>query len=317
MKTTTAVIAVAAVMLLTPAAPVAGNAPEGEMAMSISVGYVVVPFVVTDRRGKPVRDLQEKDVRLLVDGGAVRHDMFTRADNAPVSFTILVDASGSMALAGKMESAKEALRSLLRRQVKGDEYALYSFAAEGGVRELVPFTNDGNRILAAIDRIEPFGKTAFFDALAQAPAMTTEGTNGARAIILLTDGIDNASMLSREELSGMLAGIEMPIYPLGLRSPQQVVSMNREERLDIDVLDTVARLSGGRLLIAEKAAELDEAIRSINIDLRSQYLIGFSPTGRGAVKYRRISLRAGHTRSVRARAGYRGTAPPWQTSSIR
>lgn len=129
---------------------------------SVSVGYVMVPFVLTDLKGKPIADLREKDVTLLVDGQPVVTDLFTRSDDAPVSFTILLDGSGSMGLVGKMDGARAAVRSLVEQKLPGDDFALYVFAA-GDVREVVPFTTDTARLVAAVDAVKPHGRTAFYD----------------------------------------------------------------------------------------------------------------------------------------------------------
>ncbi len=313
-----------------PAAPAAAptRAPRPESAVpptppkakaSVSVGYVLVPFVVTDRKGRPVRDLAAKDVTLLCDGEPVAIDFVERSDDAPVSFTILLDGSGSMGLVGKIDGARMAIRALLANRQPHDDYALYVFA-EGEVREVVPFTEDPSRVVAAVDRVKPWGKTAFYDALAAMPERSLLGKNGARAIILLTDGLDNASTLTRDELTKLLEGIEVPVYPLGLRSPglpaTPVSGAGSEKLVNIDVLDHVARISGGRLSVVDDPSELPAAVLGIEKDLRAQYLIGFAPTGKGPVKYRSLTLKlAGPARPVRVRAGYRGTEPPGRGSS--
>ena len=281
---------------------------------SISVGYVLVPFVVTDKKGTPIRNLREKDVRLLADGVPIKTDLFERSDDAPVSFTILLDGSGSMELVGKMAGAQSAIRALLAQRRKGDDFSLFVFS-EGKVAEVVPFTEDAASVRQAVDAIKPFGRTAFFDALAQIPDKSREGKNGARAIILLTDGVDNASRLTRDELSLLLEGIEVPVFPIGLRSPSVQVEpapgQNMETLLNLEILGHVARISGGRVAIVSDPQQLELAIRNIEKDLRTQYLVGFSPTGKGPVRYHRLALRlSGSARPVRVRAGYRGTDPP-------
>ncbi|MEO8056673.1 MAG: VWA domain-containing protein [Acidobacteriota bacterium] len=281
---------------------------------SVSVGYVMVPFVLTDLKGKPVADLREKDVTLLVDGQPVLTDLFSRSDDAPVSFTILLDGSGSMGLVGKMDGARAAVRSLVQQQLPGDDFSLYVFSS-GAVREVVPFTPDPAKLLAAVDAVTPQGRTAFYDALARMPDRTLLGRNGSRAIILLTDGIDNASELTRDDLAALLEGVDVPVYPIGLRSPGAPLvpppGVTPEAMLNLDILAHVARLSGGLLSIVDDAAQLPAAIGRVEKDLRTQYLMGFTPTGAGPVRYRRISLRlSGPARPVRVRAGYRGTLPP-------
>ena len=87
------------------------------------------------------------------------------------------------------------------------------------MREEVPFTSDSARLLATVDAVKPAGRTAFYDALAKMPDRTLLGKNGSRAIVLLTDGIDNASELTRDDLAVLLEGVDVPVYPIGLRSP--------------------------------------------------------------------------------------------------
>jgi Ca-activated chloride channel family protein len=242
--------------------------------------------------------------------------------NAPVSWTILLDGSGSMALAGKMDAAKAAINALTARRRKDDDFALYVFDSEGHAHALVPFTENPAAITRALDTIKPWGKTAFFDALAEMPAHSELGRNPTRAIILLSDGIDNASKLSRTDIEKRLEGVAIPIYAFGLREPAEV-KLNRtttvsEEMSNIDVLAELAAATGGRLMVGNRPETIASAMDAIEKTLRAQYLIGFSPTGKGAVKYRRISLKiAGRVRSVRVRAGYRGTEPPVVSAASR
>lgn len=289
-----------------------GFPPKPALSETISVGYVMVPFVVTDIDGRAVSNLQKQEVTLLVDGVAVKTDMFDRAFDAPVSYTILIDASGSMSLGAKMEGARMALGKLVGNKTNGDDYALYAFS-EGQVHELVPFTEDPKKIMRAVDAIEPWGRTAFFDALARMPDKTLLGKNGSRAIVLLTDGLDNASKMTRSQLILLLQGIDVPVYPIALRPAASAESGPKysDSRLDMDILGELAKASGGRSIIADLPSQLMEAISDVQKDLRSQYLVGFTPTGHGTVKYRRIAVRlTGPNRHVRVRAGYRGTAPP-------
>jgi len=279
---------------------------------SVSVGYVMIPFTVLGEKGLPLTDLHRNEVHLLVDGKSVRSDMFEKSENAPVSFTILLDTSGSMQLAGKMDSARAAIGALLAHRRPGDDFSLFAFAESEAV-ELVPFTQSPAAITNALATVKPFGKTAFFDALSTMPERSRLGKNPSRAIILLSDGIDNASKLTRADLARMLQGVAIPIYPLGIRDPheQREPVHSAEELSDLDLLDAIANLTGGKLHLGSQPQEIALAVASIEKDLRAQYLIGFAPTGQGAIKYRHISLRlAGRVHDVRVRAGYFGTEPP-------
>jgi VWFA-related protein len=291
-----------------------------EFSEQVSVSYVMVPFTVLGSKGVPITDLSAKEVTLLVDDKRVATDMFEQAMNAPVSWTILLDGSGSMALAGKMEAARAAINALTARKRAGDDFALYVFDSQGRANELVPFTENPAAITRALDVVKPWGKTAFFDALAEMPERSELGRNPSRAIILLSDGIDNASRLTRPEIEQRMEGVSIPVYAFGLREPgEQKLSRTQpisEEMSNIDLLEELAAATGGRLFVGNKPETLARAMDGIERVLRAQYLIGFAPTGRGAVKYRRITLQlAGRVRSVRVRAGYRGTEPPVQSAS--
>lgn len=304
------VLACAALFLALPAFAQSVVAPMSE---SVSVGYVMIPFTVLGDHGRPITDLRDAEVNLTVDGAPVRSDMFEKSQNAPVSFTILLDGSGSMALAGKMDSAFAAIGALIGHRRPGDDFALYVFAESQAV-EVAPFTENPNDITRALGHVKPYGKTAFFDALATMPERSSLGRNPSRAIILLSDGIDNASSLTRAQLAQQLQGISVPIYSLGLREPEAPVDAKkrpREDLSDIGLLNEVATLTGGKLYLGNTPQQIADAVSHIEGDLRAQYLIGFAPTGKGAVKYRTISLKlTGRARAVRVRAGYLGTEPP-------
>lgn len=301
-------------LLFTAGVPLLAQSSPDAVTDVVSVNYVMIPFTVLGPKGAPITDLSTREVSVYVDGTPVASDLFEKSQNAPVSFAILLDGSGSMGLAGKMEAARTAIQTLIAHRRPGDDFALYVFN-DKEAREVVPFTQDAAVIVRAMARVKPYGKTAFFDALATMPERSELGSNPTRAIILLSDGIDNASRMTRQELPPRLQGVSVPIYPLGLRSPAERLQVKpgpvTEELSDIALLDEVANLTGGKLFLGMKAEDFADAMTSVDRNLRAQYLIGFSPTGKGAVKYRRISLKlAGRVRQVRVRAGYRGTEPP-------
>ena len=297
-----------AALALVAAAAFAQEVPHVEE--TVSVGYVMIPFTVLGEKGAPITDLRKGEVRLLIDGKRVPSDMFEKSQNAPVSFTILLDSSGSMALAGKMDSARAAIGALLAHRRPGDDFSLFVFA-ESEAHEVVPFTESPKAITDALANVTAYGKTAFFDALSTMPERSRLGKNPSRAIILLSDGIDNASKLTRADLAALLQGVAVPIYPLGIRDPREQVVHSKEELSDLDLLDAVAALTGGKLYLGNEPQQIALAVAAIEKDLRAQYLIGFAPTGQGGVKYRRISLQlANRVHGVRVRAGYFGTEPP-------
>src|SRR6266542_1587598 len=104
-----------------------------------------------------------------------------------------------------MDSARAAIGALLAHRRPGDDFALYVFA-ETEARQVVPFTEEPAKITRALADVKPYGKTAFFDALSTMPERSRLGKNASRAIILLSDGIDNASTLTRRGLARLLQG---------------------------------------------------------------------------------------------------------------
>jgi len=306
--------------LLTTALVLCATAAFAQYEEQVSVSYVMVPFTALNSKGAPITDLKAKDVSVLVDGQPVATDMFEVSFNAPVSWTILLDGSGSMGLAGKIDAAKAAINALTARRRPGDDFALYVFDSAGHANELVPVTDNPSAITRALDIVKPWGKTAFFDALSEMPARTELGRNGSRAIILLSDGIDNNSTLTRDQIQKRLEAVAIPIYAFGLREPAELkqVPAISEEMSNINLLEELASATGGKLFVGNQPGQIATAMNGIESTLRAQYLIGFPPTGKGTVKYRRISLKfAGRVRSVRARAGYRGTEPPVLSASSR
>ena len=301
-----------AVVVLSLAAPLQAQSADAETREEISVNYVMVPFTALGANGVPITDLRERDVKLLVDGKQVATDLFEKSMNAPLSVAIVVDGSGSMALAGKMEAATVAVRTLVANAKPGDEFGLFRFDNRN-VHDVVPFTEKGADVVAGLSTIKPYGKTAFFDAIAKMPAKIEASKNPTRAIIVISDGIDNASRLTGLQLAAKLEGFSTPIYAIAPRDPKlpRLRGKVAEGGADLDTLEAVAGATGGKLFLGNKSAHFASAVSQLNRTLRAQYLIGFAPTGTGAIKYRRISLEtAARVRAVRVRAGYRGTEPP-------
>ncbi len=231
----------------------------------VSVSYVMIPFTAFNSGGAPIIDLKPKEVSLFVDDQPVATDMFEVSFNAPVSWTILLDGSGSMGLAGKIDAAKAAINALTARRRPGDDFALYVFDAEGHAKDFVPFTDNPSAITRALDVVKPWGKTAFFDALAEMPARSDLGRNPSRAIILLSDGIDNNSTLTREQIQKKLEAVAIPIYAFGLREPAELkkVPAISEEMSNID-RPRRARLGDGRKTVRRQPAGTDRKVNGWN-----------------------------------------------------
>jgi Ca-activated chloride channel family protein len=163
-----------------------------------------------------------------------------------------------------------------------------------------------------LNGLEAEGRTALFDAVASTPSKMLAGKNGKRAIILFTDGVDNASRLTPAEMAEILQQVSIPVYAIGMKNAtfDRLTEEERKE-LALDNLRMLAASSGGKMFLASGEEDLRPIAEKIGGEVRKQYLLGFSSSGQGEVKYRivMVSITKPGTWDVRTRRGYRGTAP--------
>ena len=291
-----------------------GDKPQTQLpSFSESAGseYVLVPVVVLDKKGRFVEGLEKKNFQLRVQGVPVQLDTFENDNGAPVSFAFLIDTSGSMKLASKLEYAKAAVRKIVGQRRPGDDFALFAFA-EDEVRLVADFSRDPARLLSALEELESGGKTALFDAVAAVPSRMMAGKNGKRAIILFTDGVDNASKLKPDEMAEILQQVSIPVYAVGMKNAS-FDRLTDEERsqLSVDTLRMLAASSGGKMFLPAGDEDPGPTAEKIGAEVRKQYLLGFTPSGQGELKYRIlvVSVLKPGTWEIRTRRGYRGSAP--------
>ena len=273
--------------------------------------YVLLPTVVEDRHGHFVDGLTRGHFRVTVDGRPVSLESFDRDDSAPVSFAFLVDVSGSMESEEKLEWTKKAIRWILRHTRPGDDFALLAFS-EGQVRMVADFGTETKELLRRLKELKADGDTALLDAVGATPSHVVRGRNGKRAILLFTDGVDNSSAISPDELAKTLERVSIPVYAVGLvtRSAFDHSDPNAPA-LDVTTLQSLADASGGKMFLIRTLEEMSRVGAKIDKEVRRQYLLGFTPSGVGSVRYRtvQISVEKNGAWKVRARKGYQGTSP--------
>lgn len=303
-----ALLIVPAARALAQAKPETSEPPSFEE--SAGAEYVMLPVLVQDKKGNFIDGLAKEDFVIRVGEDTVSFDTFERDQTAPVSFAFLVDTSGSMGISNKLENAKNAIRSIVRNQLPGDDFALFAFS-EGEVRLVVDSSADPARLLRALGELEASGQTALFDAVAATPELM-KGRNNKRAILLFTDGVDNASQLTSTRMAELLQRVSVPVYPIGMKNAAfDLMSEEQRRDLSVDTLQLLAGSSGGRMHLVGGSEDLRPLAAKISQEVRQQYLLGFAPSGRGDVKYRIVfvSLAKPGSWVVRTRRGYRGTAP--------
>lgn len=300
-------------VVLAAAAAVPQDLPQEVPTFSESAGaeYVMLPVLVLDKKGQFVEGLRQEHFAVRVENMPVAIDTFEREQSAPVSFAFLLDTSGSMGIGGKLENAKNAIRSVIRARRDGDDFALFAFS-EGEVRLVADFSPDPTRLLRAMWELEASGQTALFDAVAATPSRLMKGRNNKRAILLFTDGVDNASALTSTQMAEVLQNVSVPVYAVGMKNAAfDVLREEQRRELSVDNLQTVAASSGGKMFLVGGEEDLRPMAAKIGTEVRQQYLLGFAPSGSGDVKYRIVfvSVTKPGNWVVRTRRGYRGTAP--------
>jgi Ca-activated chloride channel family protein len=269
------------------------------------VRIVLVPASVEDRQGRIVRGLKAEDFVLLEERVPRKIESFWVEEGAPVRLAFLLDVSGSMGMSGKLEAAKEGIRYLVESLRADDEAALICFADEQ-VSWVTDFTADRRRFLERLAVQEGYGKTALHDAIGAAPALVEERTIGRKAIVLFTDGVDNASRLAREEAIALARRVNVPIYAVTFTTLPPAVRRGPDTGTNLEALREIAQETGGALFVVYDPDELKEAVQRIDQELRYQYLLAFRPSADvWDGRYRRIELLARKGKYVvRARKGY-------------
>jgi len=273
-----------------------------------AVDLVSVGAVVRDRRGRFARGLKKEDF-VVEEGGARREILeFHADDNAPVRVALLFDISGSMRLASRVEDARQAARYLLgalRLERAADEAAVFSF--DMNLQSLQPFTTDAGAIEHALSRVQPYGQTSLYDAIAQTArrvADTQPGDPHRRAVVVFTDGVDTSSLMTPAQVSAIASAIDVPVYVMTVVSPSthEDIPLKAEQE---SPLGSLARWTGGDLFAMSAPAHASIASRRVVDELRHQYVIAFNASpGEG---WRRVEVKTkDRDLTVRARSGYSG-----------
>ncbi len=269
-----------------------------------NVRLVLLPAAVTTRRGKPVYSLAREDFRLEESGALQRIDVFATEQDAPLRLAFLLDVSGSMRLSDRLGEAKRAIRVFVDALDRRDGAALFTFADER-VECVAGFDRGPATLLERLEAQQPSGRTALYDALAAMPRLVDESTTGRKAIVLITDGVDNASQIPSLRATWLARRVAVPIYTLGFIPMQEKLLPERVQ----DALEVVERFSeetGGTTFPIHDASDVDRAAAQIHAELRFQYVIGFYPSaGQRDGSFRTLDLTT--TREdllVRTRRGY-------------
>ena len=301
-------------LALGAAAAVPADTQPSVPTFAVGVEVVSLNLVVTDKAGRQVSGLRPDDITLLEDGVAQPISLFAQ-EEWPIRLQVMLDASGSMAPA--LPVAKRAAQRLVRTLRPADEAEVSQFTRS--LTLLQESTGDTRALERAIDAVAPGGDTALYNVLYitlkdQARQKNPDEMQR-RAIVVLSDGEDTASMVDDEQLIDIARRAGVVIYTIGLLAPP--VPGHPAPTVPTYVLTALARESGGRAYFPRTLAELDGAYDRIASELRSLYGIGYVPLNPSTDgRFRRIAIRTRQANlQVRTRAGY--YAPGGSRSAFR
>lgn len=172
---------------------------------------VRVPVSVVDKRGQPVMGLQAGDFQLVDDGKPQQVTLFS-GERRALRIALVLDLSESMN--NKIRQVEEALRHFINLLEPADEILVLTFNER--VRVVQDFTSDRERLADVLDRLEPDGPTALYDATYEAIRRVSQGPAESKAVVLVTDGVDTASSTTFEALLELARRKEVPVFSIGL-----------------------------------------------------------------------------------------------------
>jgi Ca-activated chloride channel family protein len=258
---------------------------------------------VTDAYSRLVTGLDKEHFEVFED--KVRQTIqFFKDDDVPVSLGIVFDVSGSMK--GKLDRARDALRAFVDTSHQEDDFFLVGFNHRAN---LVAEFTDGSTLQNKLTLIDPKGQTALYDAAYLGIEKVRQGRHDKHAILLISDGQDNSSRYTYGELRKLLKEANVQIYCIG------IVEMGGGAGGTLDmqgqsILEEISQTTGGKAFFPRSAAELEDAVTRIALELRHQYSIAYEPTNADRNgRWRKINIKVKPPRgfpnlTVRSREGY-------------
>jgi VWFA-related protein len=281
-----------------PAVPNSSN-DDAVTTIRSTTNEVNVVFTVTDKHGRRITDLKQADFRVLDDNKPPQEIRSFHAEtNLPLQVGLLIDASNSVRDRFKFEqqSAIEFLNQTVHPRY--DKAFVLGFDVTPEVTQ--DFTDNTELLARGVRELRPGGGTALYDALyfasrdklLKAPKSTTVR----RAIILLSDGDDNQSHVTREEAIEMAQRAEAIVYTIS-------TNVSGTKGPGDKVLERIADATGGRAFFPFQIRDVSNAFAEIQDELRSQYAISYKPADlKSDGHYRTIEIVANDRKNFRVRA---------------
>jgi VWFA-related protein len=264
---------------------------EGEAArvpnIRVDTNLVLINVTVRDPLNRFVTGLEKEQFKLLEEKVEQKIVQFASED-APLSIGLVFDASGSMG--SKLQKARQAAAQFFKTANPEDEFFLVQFNDRPEL--VVPFTNSTEEIQNRLTFTQAKGKTALLDGVYTAMSQMKKAKNPRKAIIILSDGGDNSSRYTESEIRNLIREADVQVYAIGIFEPMSARGRSAEEMAGPGLLTEVSEQTGGRHFPIENINELPDVAAKIGIELRNQYVLGYSPMNQDRDgKYRRVQVK--------------------------
>ena len=282
-----------------------------EYTITMNVNEVVLHATVVDKKGHMVNDLKQGDFRVFEDGAPQTLNHFSHAD-VPVTMGIVIDDSGSMR--SKREAVNAAALIFAKTSNPQDQVFVVNFNDVYYLDTPGDFANTIEDLKSALDKIDSRGGTALRDAVIASLDHLKLGNRDKKILLVITDGEDNASRYTFEELMERAQKSNAVIYTVGLLGSEETSDLFKirggEAHRAAKVLKELADATGGECYFPRSLDEVDSTCRQIARDIRNQYTLVYRPTNLrkdGSFRSIRVEAFEPHSKNklvVRTRPGY-------------
>jgi VWFA-related protein len=301
-----------------PAAPHAPSTEKKgkEYTIISEVNEVVLHATVIDKRGRIINDLKQDDFHVFEDGIPQTLIHFTHAD-VPVTMGIVIDDSGSMK--PKREAVNAAALIFAKTSNPQDQVFVVNFNDVYYLDTPGDFASTIEDLKSALDKIDSRGGTALRDAVIASLDHLKLGNRDKKVLLVITDGEDNASRYTLEELMDRAQKSSAVIYTIGLLGSDETSDLFKirggEAHRAAQVLKKLSEATGGEPYFPKSLDEVESTCRQIARDIRNQYTLVYRPSNLkkdGTYRNIRVDAFQNHTKSklvVRTRPGYFAPKP--------
>jgi Ca-activated chloride channel family protein len=271
-----------------------------------NTNVVVLNTTVVDKSGHLVTDLT-RDAFTVFENGVAQKVTDFKHEDVPVSLGLIIDNSGSMRT--KRAGVEAASLALVKDSNPDDEVFVVNFNDEAflDLPNKKNFTNNIQEMEEALTRIDSRGGTAMRDAIRQSIDHLHEKANrDKKVLVVVTDGVDNASQISQEALVRAAQQSGVLLYAVGLLEDEDRMGANKAKR----EVNGLAEATGGETYFPKEVSEVDHIAHVVAHDIRNQYTIQYTPSNNtldGTYRQIKVTVNAPGHLTVRTRSGYYAT----------